>query len=169
MTHWTPQDEATLTRLWNAGHSGSQIAKVLRVSRNAVISKVNRLNLPHRETVSRRIPVAHILKPQQQRKPRRPAPQFSATPMPAEPAAPQTALRLTLMQLTDATCRCPLGDPKHADFAFCGLQVKQGSRYCATHHGEFYSTVRTENAKIKAKKQKPRKSAHSFDDWREAA
>ena len=56
------------------------------------------------------------------------------------------------MQLTDTTCRCPLGDPKHADFAFCGLPVKEGSPYWPTHHAAMYSTVRTENAKIKAKK-----------------
>lgn len=168
MTHWTEQDEAILTRLWNAGQSGSQIAKVLRVSRNAVIGKVNRLNLPHRETVSRRIPVAHILKPQQQRKPRRPAPQFSATPMPAEPAAPQTALRLTLMQLTDTTCRRPLGDPKHADFAFCGLPVREGSRYCPACHPLMYSTDLTKASRKKARKTR-RKNELRFDDWREAA
>ncbi len=168
MTHWTEQDEAILTRLWNAGQSGSQIAKVLRVSRNAVIGKVNRLNLPHRETVSRRIPVAHILKPQQQRKPRRPAPQFSATPMPAEPAAPQTALRLTLMQLTDTTCCRPLGDPKDADFAFCGLPVREGSRYCPACHPLMYSTDLTKASRKKARKAR-RKNELRFDDWREAA
>jgi GcrA cell cycle regulator len=169
MTHWTEQDEAILTRLWNAGQSGSQIAKVLRISRNAVIGKVHRLELPHRETVARRIPVAHILKPKEQRPPRKVAPLISVVPLPAEPVVPQTALRLTLMQLSDTTCRRPLGDPKHADFAFCGLTVKQGSRYCPACHPLMYSTVRTENAKIKAKKQKPRKSQHSFDDWRYAA
>lgn len=169
MTHWTPQDEATLTKLWNAGQSGSQIAKVLGISRNAVIGKVHRLRLTHRKTVARRIPVAHILKPQVRVAPRIPAPLLSAIPLPAEPPVPQTALRLTLLQLTNATCKCGLGDPKDADFAFCGLPVKEGSPYCPTHHAGMYSTVRTENAKIKAKKQKPRKSQHSFDDWREAA
>lgn len=168
MTHWTPQDEATLTRLWNAGHSGSQIAKVLRVSRNAVISKVNRLNLPHRETVSRRIPVAHILKPQEQRAPRRPAPHFSAAPMPGEPAVPQTALRLTLMQLTDTTCRRPLGDPKHADFAFCGLPVREGSRYCPACHPLMYSTDLTKASRKKARKPRRKYDLH-LDDLREAA
>lgn len=166
---WTQEDEATLTKLWNAGQSGSQIAKVLGISRNAVIGKVFRLELPHRKTAAKRIPVAHILKPKEQRPPRLAAPQVSSIPLPAEPPVPQTALRLTLLQLTDKTCKCGLGDPKDADFAFCGLPVKEGSPYCPTHHAGMYSTVRTENAKQKAKKQKHRKTPHSFDDWREAA
>ena len=41
--------------------------------------------------------------------------------------------RRTLVQLTDATCRWPVGDPGSADFFFCGGQTKEDGPYC-THH-----------------------------------
>lgn len=165
MTHWTEQDEATLTRLWNAGQSGSQIAKVLRVSRNAVIGKVHRLELPPRKTVARRIPVAHIRQPKKQRPPRR---DKTVAPVLAQIAAASIPLRLSLLQLTDTSCRRPLGDPKDADFAFCGLPVREGSRYCPACHPLMYSTDLTKASRKKARKAR-RKNELRFDDLREAA
>ncbi|MEM8694244.1 MAG: GcrA family cell cycle regulator [Pseudomonadota bacterium] len=41
------------------------------------------------------------------------------------------ALRLSLMQLTEKTCKWPFGDPASDDFWFCGLPVEPGKCYCA--------------------------------------
>lgn len=43
------------------------------------------------------------------------------------------ARRLTLMQLTERTCKWPIGDPATDDFWFCGLGCVPGKPYCETH------------------------------------
>ncbi|ASP19452.1 GcrA cell cycle regulator [Antarctobacter heliothermus] len=45
------------------------------------------------------------------------------------------AKRLTLMELTERTCKWPVGDPATDDFWFCGLPVQQGKPYCEAHVG----------------------------------
>ncbi|TCO73921.1 GcrA family cell cycle regulator [Rhodovulum euryhalinum] len=45
----------------------------------------------------------------------------------------KTAKRLTLMELTERTCKWPIGDPATDDFWFCGLPVQQGKPYCEAH------------------------------------
>ena len=47
----------------------------------------------------------------------------------------KTAKRLTLMELTEKTCKWPVGDPATEDFWFCGLPVQQGKPYCEAHVG----------------------------------
>ncbi len=43
------------------------------------------------------------------------------------------ARRLSLMQLTERTCKWPIGDPATDDFWFCGLPCVAGKPYCETH------------------------------------
>ncbi|MBS0123818.1 GcrA family cell cycle regulator [Thetidibacter halocola] len=45
------------------------------------------------------------------------------------------AKKLTLMELTERTCKWPVGDPATEDFWFCGLPVQQGKPYCDAHVG----------------------------------
>lgn len=45
------------------------------------------------------------------------------------------AEKLSLMELTERTCKWPVGDPATEDFWFCGLPVKQGKPYCEAHVG----------------------------------
>jgi GcrA cell cycle regulator len=45
------------------------------------------------------------------------------------------ARRLTLMELTERTCKWPIGDPATDDFWFCGLPTQQGKPYCEAHVG----------------------------------
>jgi GcrA cell cycle regulator len=56
---------------------------------------------------------------------------------PAEAARPST--RCTLMQLTSRTCRWPIGDPRSADFCFCGATSVRGRPYCDFHLGVAYA------------------------------
>ena len=67
-------------------------------------------------------------------------PQPSANEIPAEALetvreVEKTAKRLTLMELTERTCKWPIGDPATEDFWFCGLPVQQGKPYCEAHVG----------------------------------
>ena len=43
--------------------------------------------------------------------------------------------RIGLMELTERTCKWPIGDPATDDFWFCGLSVQQGKPYCEAHVG----------------------------------
>ena len=45
------------------------------------------------------------------------------------------ARRLTLMELTERTCKWPVGDPATEDFWFCGLPTQAGKPYCEAHVG----------------------------------
>ncbi|MDF1802969.1 GcrA family cell cycle regulator [Thalassovita sp.] len=45
------------------------------------------------------------------------------------------AKRLGLLELTERTCKWPVGDPATDDFWFCGLPVQQGKPYCEAHVG----------------------------------
>ncbi|RRH77340.1 GcrA family cell cycle regulator [Falsigemmobacter faecalis] len=45
------------------------------------------------------------------------------------------ARRLTLMELTERTCKWPIGDPATDDFWFCGLPSQAGKPYCDAHVG----------------------------------
>lgn len=79
------------------------------------------------------------------RKPAAPAGQ----PLPPQPSAGEIspealasvrevekkARRLTLMELTERTCKWPIGDPATEDFWFCGLATQPGKPYCDAHVG----------------------------------
>ncbi len=45
------------------------------------------------------------------------------------------AKKISLMELTERTCKWPIGDPATDDFYFCGLPVQQGKPYCEAHVG----------------------------------
>jgi len=47
----------------------------------------------------------------------------------------KSALKISLMELTERTCKWPIGDPATPDFWFCGLPVQQGKPYCEAHVG----------------------------------
>ena len=85
----------------------------------------------------------------QQAQPARKAIIPAGQPLPPQPSANEispealetvrevekTAKRLTLMELTERTCKWPIGDPATEDFWFCGLPVQQGKPYCEAHVG----------------------------------
>lgn len=48
-------------------------------------------------------------------------------------AVEKRARRLSLLQLTERTCKWPIGDPATDDFYFCGLQSQPGKPYCEDH------------------------------------
>jgi GcrA cell cycle regulator len=65
-------------------------------------------------------------------------PQPSANEVSAEALAnvkeiEKSARRLHLMELTERTCKWPVGDPATDDFWFCGHAVQQGKPYCEAH------------------------------------
>jgi GcrA cell cycle regulator len=47
--------------------------------------------------------------------------------------APPVGRRCSLLELDDATCRWPVGDPRTPEFYFCGGKPLAGRPYCAYH------------------------------------
>ena len=137
---WTDERVEMLKKLWADGLSASQIAAELGgITRNAVIGKVHRLGLSGRA----KSPSSAAPRP---RKPRththmlrvsRPAMRGNTAlahafdyEVEAEPELIDNVIpigqRRTLLELTEDTCRWPIGDPGSADFFFCGGHVADG-------------------------------------------
>ncbi len=47
----------------------------------------------------------------------------------------KSSKKISLMELTERTCKWPIGDPATEDFWFCGLAVQPGKPYCEAHVG----------------------------------
>ncbi len=45
------------------------------------------------------------------------------------------ARKISLMELTERTCKWPIGDPATEEFWFCGLPAQPGKPYCEAHVG----------------------------------
>ena len=151
--NWTDERVELLKKLWAEGLSASQIATQLGgVSRNAVIGKVHRLKLSARGRATSSQPrpkkAASTGTRPQSRPQRSVAASVGATALAvqfnAEPStrhAVQSAANvvlpisrnLTLIQLTDRTCKWPNGDPLSEAFSFCGNEAGESSPYCAYH------------------------------------
>lgn len=52
---------------------------------------------------------------------------------PASDVVVPISRRLSLLQLTERTCKWPLGDPLSEDFHFCGHESCENSPYCTYH------------------------------------
>jgi GcrA cell cycle regulator len=144
---WTDERVETLKRLWTEGLSASQIAAELgSVTRNAVIGKVHRLGLSGRaKSPASAAPRQRKARPHTiMRVAQRPAVRGNTALAPAfeYEVEPQQEVvnnvvpmgqRRTLLELTEATCRWPVGDPGNPDFYFCGGQTVSCLPYC-THH-----------------------------------
>jgi GcrA cell cycle regulator len=136
---WSETRVTTLSQLWRDGLSASQIARQLGgVTRNAVIGKVHRLGLCGRAPVSApsRAPRTVAPRPQRRRRVAVSGPAVRKTPvrLPAQDSAPAPegpGLVGDMTLLGAHVCKWPIGDPKSADFSFCGRQAD--GRYCATH------------------------------------
>jgi len=148
---WTDDRVELLKKLWSDGLSASQIAAELGgITRNAVIGKVHRLGLSGRA----KAPSSTAPRPRKARPPShvlrmtRPAMRGNTAlarhalavyeldpepePMPLENIIP-IGQRCSLLELSDAKCRWPIGDPGTSDFFFCGGPPVGELPYCAYH------------------------------------
>jgi GcrA cell cycle regulator len=144
---WTDERVELLKKLWSDGLSASQIAGELGgITRNAVIGKVHRLGLSGRaKSPSNATP-----------RPRKPRSASHMMRVPRASIRGNTALshayeldtepepelieniipigqRRTILELTEETCRWPIGDPGSTEFFFCGGHTLSALPYCAYH------------------------------------
>jgi GcrA cell cycle regulator len=149
---WTDERVEHLKKLWIDGLSASQIAAELGqgITRNAVIGKVHRLGLSGREKSSSSVQSTRprAKQPARTAAPRNHPPLMSRgntalataprayappAPRPVEEVVIPMSERVTLLELKEAMCRWPLGDPTSSDFRFCGLKTPDAGTYCTYH------------------------------------
>lgn len=49
--------------------------------------------------------------------------------------------RVSLLQLTEKTCKWPIGDPMSSEFHFCGRESEEGKPYCDFHSRRAYHQI----------------------------
>lgn len=133
---WTGEKIDQLRTLWASDTlSAREISDALgATSRNAVIGKARRLRLPPKKKAppkrqGRR--VVRAAKPAFVKPQPRPLPRpVSPNPNPIEIPVP---VMLSIMELTDHTCKFPIGDPREPGFGFCGHPPIEGKPYCEFH------------------------------------
>jgi GcrA cell cycle regulator len=143
---WTDDRVEQLKKLWEAGLSASQIAAELgNVTRNAVIGKVHRLALSGRaKSPSSTVPRPRKARPaQHMMRVSRPVSRGNTAlaqafeiELETDPIAYDNVVpmqRLSLLELSEATCHWPVGDPSSPEFFFCGGKALTGLPYCAHH------------------------------------
>ena len=130
---WTDEKVEKLRELWKKGHTASQIAEALGdTTRNAVIGKAHRLNLEARApSKGSGTSISKENRPVR----RGPAPTSRKAKFQSilldknfEPENPKS-----LENLTDETCKWPIGHPNEEKFYFCGRKPEGEFPYCKLH------------------------------------
>ncbi len=156
---WTAKSIDLLRALWAEGHSTAEIGRRMGVTKNAIVGKAHRLDLPARPSPIRKTDavdasapprrkplVREAPPPSQQAAPRPqptevpPSPQLSPAPMPA-PVAPAAAVR-PFPRASLRSCCWPIGEPGTREFRFCGAEADPGKPYCAEHAAVAYVRAR---------------------------
>ena len=166
---WSEETIVRLRALWDEGHSTAEIGRRLGVSKNAVVGKAHRLDLPARPSPIRRDgsgpsprtrtprrvagptlpplsstggPAASVPRPTVAAQPR-PAAAFAA-PRPVAPPAPPAPRIQPVPRPFARTVACcwPIGEPGTRSFRFCDGDALIGKPYCAEHAQIAYVKVR---------------------------
>jgi GcrA cell cycle regulator len=166
---WAEETIIRLRALWDEGHSTAEIGRRLGVSKNAVVGKAHRLDLPARPSpirrdgsgggVSRRSAPRRVagptLPPLSSAGPLStsglgspPSPALMAAghalaPKPA-PVAPQPRIHIAAPRPYGrvVTCCWPIGEPGTRSFQFCGAESEPGKPYCDEHARRAYVKLR---------------------------
>ena len=162
---WTVETIDRLKGLWAEGLSTAEIGRRLSISKNAVVGKAHRLELPARPSPIRRDSEAAARpRPAAPRRVSGPTlPSLAAPPVvlpagavPPRPAAPMTSRpSLVTPGLVTAgfatasrtaprtpACCWPIGEPGTPSFRFCGDPSLAGKPYCGPHAEIAYVRMR---------------------------
>jgi GcrA cell cycle regulator len=156
---WAEETIVRLRELWSEGHSTAEIGRRLGVSKNAVVGKAHRLDLPARPSPIRRDGNGEGVV--RRSIPRRVAgptlPPLSSTciptprPVPVPPPAPRPVIPAPAPRLQAVpprryarvvTCCWPIGEPGTRSFRFCDADSVPGKPYCTEHAQLAYVKVR---------------------------
>lgn len=157
-TPWSDADADKLAELWAEGLSGSEIAKLLGVTRNSVIGKVHRLGLPKRSEAVGRANIAASQRARYAGQPRRTTISPARIIGPRKPKlqgaptvkrAPPTPRPQVIHTFVDVTTARPWLTREFGECAFpaigvgadtysCCAKTDLGERYCPAHRAIVY-------------------------------
>jgi GcrA cell cycle regulator len=176
---WTKQRTRILRRRWSQGARVREIAAELGhgITYNAVIAKIHRLGIsklspyggaPGRRYAANTRPADRPVYPQRApywfRKGPLPAWVVNARPyvetVGVDARIPRRQRR-SLFELSDDTCRWPVGDPRSSRFFFCGAQPVRNKPYCAAHCARAYRQPRESTRRVST--PRPRHAARDGD------
>ena len=159
---WTDERVELLKKLWTEGLSASQIAGRLGNGRHPQCRDRQGAPAQPLGPRAAAAHARSRAQPRKQREPSL-APRAGGSGMPSMPTAGSTALkpmmraethirpaalpepqplrlvdlpkdgRVTILHLSDKTCKWPIGDPGSEEFCFCGHGPRDGSPYCEYH------------------------------------
>lgn len=144
---WTSNAIDQLRALWAEGLSTAEIGRRMGVTKNAIVGKAHRLDLPARPSpirkevfgnapaAPRRKPAARDTAPAARRVVVQPAPTAVA------PSAPVAAVHPFPRPPSLRSCCWPIGEPGTRDFRFCSAEADPGKPYCAAHVAVAYVRV----------------------------
>jgi GcrA cell cycle regulator len=139
---WTEEVIIKLRSLWSDGLSTAEIGRRLSISKNAVVGKAHRLNLPPRPSPIRRAGEGAPPRPVAPRRAQGP----TLPPLSAAIGAPVPVLRPIMQSpkqtLRASPCCWPIGEPGRPSFHFCNANSVPGKPYCEPHAAIAYVRVR---------------------------
>ena len=120
---WTAEKDAELTRHWEMGLSGTEIGALMGVSKNAVVGRARRINLPMRKASKAE---------------RNQRAELVARRAAAEHFDPRNGQKYIGVFPPNGFCLYGIGNPKEEGFRFCGEPVARNAAgiakpYCAAH------------------------------------
>ncbi len=139
---WTEEAIARLRALWAEGLSTAEIGRRLNISKNAVVGKAHRLNLPARPSPIRRLEGEAAARPATPKRTQGP----TLPPLSASMAAPMPQMRAIMpapkYSQRATPCCWPIGEPGKPSFHFCNAASTPGKPYCEEHASIAYVRVR---------------------------
>jgi GcrA cell cycle regulator len=139
---WTDEAIAKLRTLWAEGHSTAEIGRRLNISKNAVVGKAHRLNLPPRPSPIRRHEGESTPRPSTPKRAQGP----TLPPLSASMGSPVPVLRAVMptpkFSQRATPCCWPIGEPGKPSFHFCNANSVAGKPYCEEHASVAYVRVR---------------------------
>ncbi|MFL1463115.1 GcrA family cell cycle regulator [Roseococcus sp. DSY-14] len=153
---WTNEAIDRLRAFWAEGLSTAEIGRRMGISKNAVVGKAHRLQLPARPSPIRRdAPAARPATAG--RRPTLPPLHVAAAPAPAVPAPPRReapvaaaprpvlappAVVRPFPRASARSCCWPIGEPGTEGFRFCTAEAMAPKPYCAEHAALAYVRVK---------------------------
>lgn len=167
---WNDEAIARLRVLWDEGHSTAEIGRRMAVSKNAVVGKAHRLNLPARPSPIRRdltegavprtptprrvtgptlpplqaeVAVVAVAEPVREvAAPAKPLPPAEVVPSQPAPSRSPVLRQISSQRSRNVTCCWPIGEPGTKTFRFCDSDATPNKPYCSDHAQLAYVKLR---------------------------
>jgi GcrA cell cycle regulator len=170
---WNDVATRRLCDLWAEGHSTAEIGRRIGVSKNAIIGKAHRLDLPARPSPVRRGGHQAVTAPKRTPRLKRvqTLPSLAAAFVPAPVTPPNTTphddtghedavapapARRTASRRDGSQCCWPIGEPGQPGFRFCDALLTTRAPYCGEHARKAY---------LRAPSQRRDGSQAMHNDW----